>query len=275
MPNTKLSRMIATGFLTIALAAPLVAGEPGTAPPSAASQADLTNSTSPVARFRAWRHAPAAWFREREAVQMVTAIVEGSQMGPGDGWFHPGQSRYGWDWLARRCDDDRDGKITEEEFNGPAESFERLDRNGDGALKPEDFDWSESSPFVKQQRQAGSWFSRIDKSSNGRISHDEWQKFFEKLAGEKGYVSPDDLRSGLFPAPPRSSPVPPPDAEGPSREILIKGVLSGELGSVCEGPAINQRAPEFNLETQDGKRSIRLSEFRNQKPVVLVFGSFT
>jgi Ca2+-binding EF-hand superfamily protein len=196
-------------------------------------------------------------------------------MGPGDGWFHPGQSRYGWDWLARHWDDDRDGQITEEEFNGPAELFERLDRNGDGALKPEDFDWSENSPFVRQQRQAGSWFSRIDKSSNGRISHDEWQKFFDKLAGDKGYVSPDDLRNGLFPAPPRSSPAPPPDAQGPSRETLIKGVLSGELGSMWEVPGINQPAPEFNLETQDGKRSIRLSQFRNQKPVVLVFGSFT
>ena len=275
MFNIALSFIVATGLAMCALAVPLFAGEPETSPASAAPQTDLAKSSSPIALFHAWSRAPAAWVREREAVQMVTAIVEGSQMGPGEGWFHPGESRYGWDWLARRCDDDRDGKITEEEFKGPAELFERLDRNGDGALKPEDFDWSENSPFVRQQRQAGSWFARIDKSSNGRISHDEWQKFFDKLAGDKGYVSPDDLRTGLFPAAPRSSPVPPPDAEGPSRETLIKGVLSGELGSVWEGPAINRQAPEFDLETQDGKRSIRLSQFRNEKPVVLVFGSFT
>jgi Ca2+-binding EF-hand superfamily protein len=275
MPPAKLSRVIATGFLTIALAGSLLAGEPGTSPPSAAPQTDPARSTSGFTLLGYWRRAPAAWFREREAVQMMTAIIEGSQMGPGEGWFHSGQSRYGWNWLAGRYDLDRNGQITEEEFKGPAELFERLDRNADGALAPEDFDWSENSPFVRQQGQAGNWFSRIDKSSNGRISHDEWQKFFDKLAGEKGYVSPDDLRAELFPAAPKNSPAPRPGAQGPSRETLIKGVLSGELGSLCEGPGINQKAPEFNLETQDGKRTIRLSEFRNQKPVVLVFGSFT
>jgi peroxiredoxin len=42
-----------------------------------------------------------------------------------------------------------------------------------------------------------------------------------------------------------------------------------------EGPAINQQAPDFILRTQDGKRQVRLSDFRGKKPVVLVFGSFT
>src|SRR5258708_1441968 len=274
MSINPLSSIVVTSLVMCALAAPLLAGEPGTSPAPAASQTDSAKSSSPIVQFRAWRQAPAAWFREREAVQMVTAILEGSQMGPGEGWFHPGQSRYGWDWLARRYDDDRDGKITEEEFKGPAELFERLDRNGDGALKAEDFDWSDGSPFLKQQGQAGQWFSQIDKSSNGRITPEEWDGFFEKLAGEKGFISREDLRAALFPAAPRNAASPNAAQQGPSREILIKGVLSGELGSLWEGPGINQRAPEFNLETQDGKRTIRLSEVRNRKPVVLVFGGF-
>src|SRR5216684_2563120 len=107
MSINPLSAVVATGLAMCALARPLVAGEPGTSSESAAPQTDLAKSSSPIARIRKWRQAPAAWFREREAVQMVTAILEGSQMGPGDGWFQSGQSRYGWDWLARRFDDDR------------------------------------------------------------------------------------------------------------------------------------------------------------------------
>jgi Ca2+-binding EF-hand superfamily protein len=264
-----LSRLLGFGVLTAALAGRLFAAEP-----LATSDHDARRA-SPVATPRAWCRNPAAWFREREAVEMLTAIAEGSQMGPGDGWFHPGQSRYGWSWLAQRFDANGDGTISDEEFGAPKDSFDRLDRNGDGELKAEDFDWSETSPFVKQQGQTGQWFSRIDKSSNGRITHEEWQQFFEKLAGEKGYVSSDDLRSGLFPPSPRPNARPSGSQQGPPKEVFIKGVFSGELGSIWEGPGINQKAPDFELETQDGSNKIRLSSFRHQKPVVLVFGSFT
>jgi hypothetical protein len=232
------------------------------------------SAISPIARLRMWGGASIEKAKQREAVRMFAAIFEGSQMGPGEGWFGPGQSRYGWDWLARRYDADDDGVITAEEFAGPPELFERLDRNRDGELKPEDCDWSDNAPFVRQQMQAGQWFSRIDKSSNGRITPEEWQQFFEKLAGEKGYVSRDDLRAGLFPPAPRASAAPP-GSDGPTMEVLLKGLLFGELGSLREGPVINGQGPDFELETQDGKRTIRLSTFRDQKPVVLVFGSFT
>ena len=57
--------------------------------------------------------------------------------------------------------------------------------------------------------------------------------------------------------------------------MLLKGVLTGELGSLKEGPAIGDKAPDFELETQDGERFYRLSRFRTEKPVVLIFGSFT
>jgi peroxiredoxin len=34
-------------------------------------------------------------------------------------------------------------------------------------------------------------------------------------------------------------------------------------------------APDFTLPLQNGKGEITLSQFRNEKPVVLIFGSFT
>ncbi len=136
---------------------------------------------------------------------MITTVRVGSRMGPGDGWFHPSRSRYGWRWLLQRYDQDGNDVISADEFSGPAELFQRLDRDGSGELKADDFDWSDGSPFLRQQGQVGQWFSRVDKSSNGRITPEEWQQFFEKLAGEKGYVSREDLRTGLFPASEKSA----------------------------------------------------------------------
>ncbi len=36
-----------------------------------------------------------------------------------------------------------------------------------------------------------------------------------------------------------------------------------------------QVAPDFRLETVDGKRKVRLSSFKKKKPVALIFGSYT
>ena len=38
---------------------------------------------------------------------------------------------------------------------------------------------------------------------------------------------------------------------------------------------LGQMAPDFNLETSDHSSRVQLSSFRGQKPVVLVFGSYT
>jgi len=44
---------------------------------------------------------------------------------------------------------------------------------------------------------------------------------------------------------------------------------------VFEGPALGDMAPAFRLNTHDGKRAISLADYRDKKPVVLIFGSFT
>jgi hypothetical protein len=211
-----------------------------------------------------------------EIVEMVAAIAKGSQMGPGEGWFHGSQSRYGWKWLADRYDADHNRKITRQEFSGSSELFDRLDRNHDGLLTPEDFDWSERSLYALQGMPARFWFSRIDANSNGRISREEWDAAFSRISQGKGYVTPDDLREA-FPTvpPPRPAGSPPPANDGPSVLTLLQGLLSGELGSFFEGPDVGHLAPDFALRTQDGTREVRLSQYRGAKPVVLVFGSFT
>ncbi len=208
---------------------------------------------------------------EREGVQMLLTILRGEMPDAGTGWFHPAQSLYDWKWLAARWDANRDGMITRKEFTGPKDLFDRLDRNRDGKITPDDLDWSSKSPYWREANLASRFFRRADGDGNGRITAEEWQALFKQTAGGKGILTPEDLRQLLLPPP---SP-PPPSSEMPSRLTLLHGLLTGEIGSLREGPRIGQPAPDFTLATQDGKTTITLSQFRGKKPVVLVFGSFT
>ena len=114
-------------------------------------------------------------------------------------------------------------------------------------------------------------FGLFDRDTNGRISRDEWEAFFKKAATGKDHLTPDDLREMMFPPPAK----PDPSDRGPSPLMLLRGLYDGEIGSLHEGPRLNAKAPDFTLKTEDGKKSITLSDYRGKKPVVLIFGSFT
>jgi hypothetical protein len=215
--------------------------------------------------------------RPAEVAQILWSLAKGPDMGPGAGWFHPSESRYGWMWLSGKLDADKDGKITRGEFKGSPELFQRLDRNRDQTLAVDDFDWSDRSAFARQAMPANMWFRQSDRNSNGRISLEEWQDLFDRASKGKGYLTADDLRDA-FPTqapvrPPMAAAAKPPDM--PTRAVLLKGLLSGEIGSFQEGPRIGDAAPDFTLKTQDGRHQVRLAEIVGKKPVVLVFGSFT
>lgn len=77
-----------------------------------------------------------------EAVEMLTAIARGAPIGPGQAWFHAGQCRYDWPLLAARHRIGLGERIPRDRFAGPAEFFDRLDRNHDGVLSAADFDSS-------------------------------------------------------------------------------------------------------------------------------------
>ena len=57
--------------------------------------------------------------------------------------------------------------------------------------------------------------------------------------------------------------------------MMVNMLLAGELGSLEPGPSLGDMAPDFTLSTYDGKSEITLSSYRDKKPVVLIFGSFT
>jgi hypothetical protein len=206
-----------------------------------------------------------------EAVRMYVAIQRGSQMGVGQGWFGPAQSRYSWEWLAKTHGIEPDDSLDAEHFRGPAAWFTRLDRNRDGKINPDDLDWSDRHPWVQQSLLVNRLFRRIDPTGDGRLTREEWLQFFEAAAQGKDFATPEDLRDRWLQG--VSSNFLPGDA--PTKELLLTGLFASELGSLHEGPSVDDPAPDFTLKTFDGKESVHLADLLGKQPLVLVFGNFT
>jgi len=185
-------------------------------------------------------------------------------------------THFDWRWFASRFDKDQDGVVVRDEFTGKSDHFTALDRNWDGKLTTADFDWTEQSKLAWRKATVFALTKAIDKSSDGRITPEEWLAAFEKVASEKGFLSDSDLESLIFqPAAKKALS----DRRFFDREPQTRGdrlqklFESGRL--FTDGPRVGETAPDFTLRTPDGKTSVRLSDYRKKKPVVLVFGSFT
>jgi hypothetical protein len=180
-----------------------------------------------------------------------------------------GESRYDWKWVAARYDKDGDGAVTSEELGASADFFARLDRSWDGTLTPDDFDWSAKGALDQRKETALSLFRSADPQGDGRISLEEWQSVFANAAGEKGYLTDEDVERLVYlPAVVRGQR----QREGRARRSE-QGREAFRLAK--GGPALEAMAPDFELRSPDGATTVRLSAHRGDKPVALIFGSFT
>jgi len=209
--------------------------------------------------------------RQPEAVRMLIAILRGSQMGGDYGWFGPPDTRYTIDWLAEQCGVESAKGISRAQFHGPDAWFKVLDRNKDSRITATDLDWTDRNPDMQMMAMANRIFRKINTGGNGQLTKEELTKFFDQVAKGKDYVSPDDFRDALLGG--MSPGFLPGDA--PTRAMLIRGLYEGSIGSMHEGPSINQPAPDFTLKMRDGKESVQLSKMIGKKPVVLILGNFS
>jgi hypothetical protein len=211
--------------------------------------------------------------RPPEAARMLAAILRGSDMGPGEGWFGPAESRYTWKWLAKRCGVDPDGMkgIPRSKFSGSDALFARLDRDKDGVITSDDLDWSDRNPYVQMSNTVNRFFRRLNTNGDGQLTKDELLQFFRDAAHGKDRLSADDFRDALLAGWGRKGK----PSDMPTPAVLIRGLFAGEIGSMNEGPKVNWLAPDFTLKTVEGNRTIQLTKLIGPKPVVLVFGSFT
>jgi hypothetical protein len=199
---------------------------------------------------------------------LADILIKGERMGGGDGWFRrsPAQSRFGWIATRDALDKDGDGAVSRSEFRGSDADFARLDRDRNGSLNAEDFDFA---PKSSSPSPGSLLFTRADVDGNGKITREEFEAFFRKSdAGGEGFLSLADVQNAL-------STVSSGSAGPPTRSTLFKSLLRGELGAFPSGPSLNDLAPDFTLAQAEGVEPITLSRTIGPKPIVLICGSLT
>jgi len=257
-----MTRLVALGFAALlALGLPALADDPPSKP------------STP--RPKPSQILEKAWPDHPEWVAMLVDILQGSQLGPGEGGFKKAvtQTRYSWDAARSKYDKDGDGSISRAEFAGKDLDFARLDRDRDALLTASDFDFS---PHALTPSPGLMLYYMADADGNGKVTRDEFQAVFDRLDPEKlGFLSQEDLKRLL--TPPSRPKAPPTTAasSGPSKATLIKGLFRQEIGSLQAGPKLDEPAPDFTLKTVDGQDEVTLSKKIGPKPVVLIFGNFT
>lgn len=206
-----------------------------------------------------------------EWLRMYLAIARELPMGPSTGWFGPGQSRRDWKWLVDFCHADAAMGIARADFPGKPVWYDRLDRNLDGRITADDFDWSDPSPWMHYAQVIQRLFRRMDADGDGRLTRDEWIAFFDTATAGREFAIACELRdqwlaglTGGYLA-----------GDAPTRDVLLQGLFTGELGSRYEGPRVNDPAPDFELMTATDDTLVRLSDIVGRQPVVLVFGNMT
>jgi hypothetical protein len=208
-----------------------------------------------------------------EAATMLIAILRGMRADGTNGWFGPAESRLTWAWLTKRSGLNAKAEmISRDQFQGSRNRFDQLDRDGDGQITPSDMDWSDKSPYVQQASMITRIFRRMDSNTNGELTREELDAFFNRVGNGKDTITAEDLRNALIPRGPRG--FAPGDA--PSVPVLLRGFFASEVGSLADGPKVGDAAPNFQLGTVDGKETLAFSQLLGKKkPVVLVLGNFT
>lgn len=261
-------RFITFGGLIVASAiSPLIAGEPS-------SKSNTTTAPAPPPLSEEGQRLAEELKKSlppgSEARAMYDDIMNGSRLGPTDGWFRlaTAQTRFNWPTVCQKYDADDDGGISRNEFDGPRDDFDRLDRDGDGAIRENDLAWEAPA----QDRDAAMALYRpADRNSDGRITQEEFASLFQKLdRDDAGFITLDDLRSYLARTGTGGR-----GGRGPTADILLQGLVKQEIGSLQPGPNVGEMAPDFSLKTLVGDQEITLSEQVGDQPVVLVFGNFT
>ncbi len=204
-----------------------------------------------------------------------------------------------WQHLHARYDADGDGRISRDEYPRGDVRFANFDRNGDGVLNVTDF------PADRQFNAFSPSLARMaDADGDNAVSRGEWSTFCDAIDGDSD-GEPD--RTGLA-ATLRGWPL---DSDKDWNLFLLAfdqdengrftaedlGHLFHDLdadgdGTVAEAemqrhrrtmqrpdaplPAVGEPAPDFELPIAgDPANTVSLSSFEGDRPVALLFGSYT
>ena len=225
-----------------------------------------------------------------------------------DGPYARDARQSAWEYLRGKYDADGDGRIAKGEYDRGEDAFARLDKNADGAITEDDLgpgpvhglmvrmillQWfqDDANPMVIERAELERGFDAVDANDDGALTSAELKARMDSHAAHVPML-----------------PKPPPgmdpflsvqmlvDAESKARvrrdamlawfDERAKDGAWSPMGNRRRGPppggrrppqgaAVGEPAPDFTLTSPDGDTTVTLSDFRDKRPVALVFGSYT
>ncbi|MHC4959986.1 MAG: EF-hand domain-containing protein [Planctomycetota bacterium] len=169
-------------------------------------------------------------------IPLFLLVLGGLALGQGRGRGDP------WERM-QRYDENKDGKVTKEEFGGPERMFDRLDANKDGVVTKAE------AKGMRRRGGGGTGTNRVlallDTDRDGDVSRSEWDAFFKKA---------DENDDGIL--------------QKPEMEAALSGRKLHD-----PAPKVGDAAPKVSAVSLADKRKVDLS--KPKRTTVLVFGSWT
>jgi Ca2+-binding EF-hand superfamily protein len=204
-----------------------------------------------------------------------------------------------WKWLAAVYDRNHDGRIEPSEYGRDPATFARLDRDHDGVITRADFDRAVVPPpdlvlpmmliGIAGERDADSVaidraleaMRKLDANGDGRIDRAEFDAAVPPfMSGVDSYATflagMDEDHDGLLSLPEIERWMGRRDADHDGRlarrERMVEGPAPAE-GFIRRHD--REKAPEFTAMPLGGGAPVALASLVGEKPVALIFGSFT
>lgn len=156
-----------------------------------------------------------------------------------------------WDYLAEKYDADGDGKITEEEYGRDELHFKRLDVDKDGVIAQAELDERDRSARGERGGRRG---------RGGRFGGGRGGRGRERWSGEE--------RSSRGVAPLEGS-------EAPDFDLLVLSEKVSAEDAGGEEEDADEKSEEQRTVAEKQAKKLKLSSFKDKRPVALIFGSYT
>jgi hypothetical protein len=159
-------------------------------------------------------------------------------------------ARSTWEYLSEKYDADSDGKISPEEYGRDETHFKRLDIDADGFIA--------KAEIEERDRSAG----------GGRGGFGGGRGAGGARGGRRGPRGEGEERPERAAAPLEGS-------EAPDFELLVLAERAGKAKKETKEEEGKTEAETEGEEKAEAPKKLKLSSFKEERPVALIFGSYT